>query len=164
MEIIKEILNNRSQELSGKIIGRDEVGLLIEQLQIPNLIDILSILSEYPLCGCNFSTPEDTESMDYDESKIEIDFQWMDTSQILSEALDCYPGKVALKLGYIPIGMCVIGSGDYYFLKIENETRKDPPLVRIFHDELDDNMEFTKDAVKVVSARLSTFLQSAEIY
>ena len=91
MEIIKEILNNRSQELSGKIIGRDEVGLLIEQLQIPNLIDILSILSEYPLCGCNFSTPEDTESMDYDESKIEIDFQWMDTSQILSEALDCYP-------------------------------------------------------------------------
>jgi hypothetical protein len=139
---------------------------LVENLKIPNIADFISILSEYQLAGCSFSNIDDNDEKDIsdNESKIEIDFQWMDTSQILSEALYCYPGKIALNLGYIPIGMCVIGSGDYYYLKIDDNTREDPPLVRIFHDEIDDNMKLTKNAIKVVSPKLSTFLRSAEIY
>jgi hypothetical protein len=166
MEIIKGILNSRIQELSGKAISKNEMNSLVENLKIPNIADVISILSEYQLAGCSFSNIDDNDEKDIsdNESKIEIDFQWMDTSQILSEALDCYPGKIALNLGYIPIGMCVIGSGDYYYLKIDDNTREDPPLVRIFHDEIDDNMKLTKNAIKVVSPKLSTFLRSAEIY
>jgi hypothetical protein len=88
----------------------------------------------------------------------------MNLSQILSESLDCYPGKSALKFGYIPIGMCSMGSGDYYYLKIESETKEDPPLVRIFHDELDINYELTNNAVEIITHQLSLFLGSAEIY
>lgn len=165
MEIINKVLDSRIQQLSGQLISRDEVNLLIEQLKIPNIINIISIFSEYPLAGCSFSTVDDDEkSTINDELTMEIDFQWMNTSQILSEALDCYPGKIALSLGYIPIGMCGIGSGDYYYLKIEDNTKEDPPLVQIFHHEINDNMKLTENAIKVVSSKLSTFLKSAEIY
>ena len=161
METVRRILSNRSKELTGITIDQSEINILVESLKLFDSTNILSIMSEYPLSGCYFSTVEDNEDEDSD---VGIDFQWMNLSQILSESLDCYPGKSALKFGYIPIGMCSMGSGDYYYLKIEAETKEDPPLVRIFHDELDINYELTNNAVEVVTHQLSLFLESAEIY
>jgi hypothetical protein len=161
METVRGILSNRSKELTGIKTDQNEINELVQSLKIFDSTNILSIMSEYPLSGCHFSTVEDNEDEDSD---VGIDFQWMNLSQILSESLDCYPGKSALKFGYIPIGMCSMGSGDYYYLKIEAETKEDPPLVRIFHDELDINYELTNNAVEIVTHQLSLFLESAEIY
>jgi hypothetical protein len=160
MKIVREILSNRSKELTGVVIDRGDISLLVQRLKIFDSSDVLSIMSEYSLAGCHFSTGGD----DDDDSDVGIDFQWMNLSQILSESLECYPGKSALKLGYIPIGMCSMGSGDYYYLKIEDDTKEDPPLVRIFHDKLDINYELTNNSVEVISHQLSLFLKSAEIY
>ena len=161
METVRKILSNRSKELTGIKVDRSEINILVESLKLFDSTNILSIMSEYSLSGCYFSTLADNEDEDSD---VGIDFQWMNLSQILSESLDCYPGKSALKFGYIPIGMCSMGSGDYYYLKIEAETKEDPPLVRIFHDELDVDCELTSNAVEIVTHQLSLFLESAEIY
>jgi hypothetical protein len=161
MKTIKEILNNRAKELTGRVMNLDDINSLIQGLKVFDCTDILRMMSEYPLAGCHFSTVEDNDD---DDAAVGIDLQWMNLSQILSESLECYPGKSALKFGYIPIGMCSMGSGDYYYLKIEAETKEDPPLVRIFHDELDINYELTNNAVVIITNQLSLFLESAEIY
>jgi hypothetical protein len=58
-----------------------------------------------------------------------------------------------VKNGYLPIGTCLIGSGDPYFLKVADG--KNPPVVRIPHD--------SPEGAEVISPSLEAFLQSAGI-
>jgi hypothetical protein len=53
-----------------------------------------------------------------------------------SEANEVYPGLVVKADGYVPIACCAEGSGDPYFIRIQ-----DPPLgpvYRIYHDSVHD--------------------------
>jgi hypothetical protein len=161
MKSVREILDRRRQELTGRVVESSKINLLAETLQIRGVVSLLGIMSEYPLAGCHFSTGEDNND---DNDETGISFQWMNESQIISEALECYPGKLALKLGYIPIGMCEFGSGAYYYLQVEEKTTENPSLVRIFHDEIDSNNQLTENAIEVVAAKLSLILELAEIY
>jgi hypothetical protein len=158
METVQEILNNRVQDFNGDNCSEREVDYLIEALKLFESSQLLKMLFKYSLCGCNFSIEEDMSC-----DQMEIDFQWMNISQILSESMECYPGKVAVQFGYLPIGICSVGTGDYYYLKINNPVDNDPPLVRIFHDALDNNNELKIDCIEVVSNKLSAFLKLAEI-
>jgi hypothetical protein len=161
MGTVRDILKSRRQELTGKVVESSGINSLAEKLQILNVSSVLSIMSDYPLAGCHFSIGEDNDD---NNAEIGISFQWMNKDRILSEALECYPGKLALKLGYLPIGMCEFGSGDYYYLHIEDRTIENPPLVQIFHDEIDSNNQLTENAVKIISTKLSMILEAAEIY
>ena len=69
------------------------------------------------------------------------------------EARELYPGIEAVKNGYLPIGTCMVGSGDPYFLKVADG--KNPPVVRIPHDN--------PEEVDSISPSLEAFLQSARI-
>jgi hypothetical protein len=86
--------------------------------------------------------------------------QWLTPAQIISEATEAFPGVVAGAAGYLPVGSCLLGSGDPYFLKIE--AAADPPVVRIPHDAVTDDEQLHSDSVELVSKSLSHFLQKAE--
>lgn len=53
-----------------------------------------------------------------------------------SEANDFYPGLVVKADGYVPIGGCVVGTGDPYFIRIQDQ--QPGPVYRIYHDSVHD--------------------------
>ncbi len=82
------------------------------------------------IIGCDFEVSEED-----DLSELGADIRIMSIEQCISEATECYPGIVAVKEGYVPVAMCLAGSGDYYYIKItEGENGS---LYRIYHDACD---------------------------
>src|SRR4051794_35384814 len=77
--------------------------------------DVFDVLQKHPLVGAQFSLRPEA-----DLSGIGADVQGMDVEQMRSEAREAFPGKLAVPLGYFPIGMCLIGSGDPYFLRVSD--------------------------------------------
>ena len=86
------------------------------------------LLTSFPLAGCYFEVDEDE-----DLSDMGVELLWLTPEGILSEVFDAYPGILVIKQGYLPIGACAIGSGDYYYLKLTDGCN-DPALVRIPHE------------------------------
>jgi hypothetical protein len=82
-----------------------------------------------------------------------LELRWMSVDGILDEALNAYPGIAVVGMGYVPIGDCMLGSGDPYFLRLDGT--EDPPLVRILHDMIDADghalPEFHQDVLSHVS-------------
>lgn len=71
-------------------------------------------------------------SDDEDLSELGADLRIMNIEQCISEATECYPGIAAAKESYVPVAMCLAGSGDYYYIKTtEGENGS---LYRIYHD------------------------------
>lgn len=72
-----------------------------------------------------------------DLSDLGADLKVMTFEQSISEATECHPGIEALVSGYFPVAMCLLGSGDYYYINIsEGEAG---PLYRIYHDSVNGN-------------------------
>ncbi len=82
---------------------------------------------ENNLVGAEIEIPE---SEDCSELGAEIEI--LDDAGILTEATDLYPGVEAARHGFIPIGGCLIGSGDQYFIRTSEGAGGS--LYRIFHD------------------------------
>ena len=71
---------------------------------------------------------------DRDLSELGIDLKIMTFEQAISEANEAHPGIEASKSGYFPVGMCLVGSGDYYY--IDTAQGEGGPLYRIYHDSV----------------------------
>ncbi|MGY5615428.1 hypothetical protein [Vibrio brasiliensis] len=157
MSLISEIERKETQ-LSGAQASEEDINQLVERLPeglVPSWL--LPLLKRFPLAGVCFSLDEED-----DESELGADLKWFTVSQMLEEALAVYPGKVVLKLGYLPVASCLAGSGDPYFLKMLNDN-DDPPLVRIPHDLASDDEEYPESEIEVVCGSLSQFFNKAEI-
>jgi hypothetical protein len=86
-----------------------------------------SFIADNEMIGCDFEI-----SADADLSDLGADLRIMNTEQCISEATDCYPGIAAAKKSYVPVAMCLAGSGDYYYIRAtEGENGS---LYRIYHD------------------------------
>lgn len=134
--------------MSGRQITSEERRVLEQEFAAEfDLGWLLDLMSEFPLAGTTFSMDE------RNPSEIAVDMKWMDPADIREEARELYPGREAVKDGYLPIGTCLIGSGDPYFLKVSES--KDPPVVRIPHDN--------PDAPEMISPSLGEFLQTARV-
>lgn len=72
-----------------------------------------------------------------DKSEMGVEMQWMTIKEQLEEMTDFYPGKVAIKYEYFPIGKCLEGSGDPYFLKLND---RNIYLHRVPHDSIVENI------------------------
>lgn len=59
-----------------------------------------------------------------------------DEAAAKDEAERFYPGLVVIKDGFVPIGQCLGGSGDPYFINIEDNPPG--PLYRVYHDSVAD--------------------------
>jgi hypothetical protein len=83
-----------------------------------------------------------------DSSKLGACFKILNNKQILEEANESYPGIIVSQDGYLPVGCCLEGSGDPYFVNI-NEGPKGK-LYRIYHDSVLDNNYNSIEAIDVI--------------
>jgi hypothetical protein len=124
---IYESISTRLSEIKGRTADANECKYLIENLSELNLDFILNIIQTYPLIGCNFVLPDL-----HDASGLGVDMIWMPPLDIVEESTKFYPGIAAKKYGYLPVGSCLIGSGDPYFMEC-NKTNNIVNLIRIPH-------------------------------
>jgi hypothetical protein len=97
----------------------------------------------------------------HDPTGLGVDLRWMDPQGMILESFEAYPGIAALQKGYIPIGDCLIGSGDPYFVDVTGSAN--PPLVRIRHDELTEDQELSPRSVEQVCESLTRLFEIAMI-
>jgi hypothetical protein len=83
-------------------------------------------IAENKLVGRDFEISEDD-----DLSELGADLRIMNIEQCISEATECYPGIAAAKENYVPVAMCLSGSGDYYYIR--STDGENGSLYRIYH-------------------------------
>lgn len=87
-------------------------------------------------------------SEELDLSGLGVDLMFLTASQSIDEATNCWPGIAVSKDGYVPVGSCLCGTGDYYYIR--SNDGKAGPLYRIYHDAVDENGYEHDDAIAVV--------------
>ncbi len=117
---------------------------------------LIEFLTTIPIVGTEFSLDEED-----DPSERGVDMRFLAIEQIVDEATACYPGIVAHPLGYLPIGSCLTGSGDYYYLDLRKKST-DPRLVRLPHDGVSGNT-YRESEIELVAKRFSDFIRIAQI-
>jgi hypothetical protein len=146
-----------SQKLDGALADKEAIQELQEKLPVALApLWFIALLENYKLAGVNFSLSEND-----DLSGLGAEMLWLTPKQILSEAFEAEPGALALKLGFLPVGGCALGSGDPYFLDLRKECN-DPPLVRVPH-EYAGNETYPLDMIELVTQTLSDFFKQASI-
>jgi|GEM_PF-1816891 len=152
---IRLILSSKNDELNGRTITNREFEILKKALNtiIPEWF--IDILLDFPLIGCYFELSEDL-----DISRMGVEMQWMTPTQTVSESTQAYPAIAAVSIGYLPVGICLNSSGDYYFVNIKNI---DLPLVRIPHIAVDKNNKLIEEDIELVCSNLFDFFERAKI-
>ena len=75
------------------------------------------------------------------------DLRIMTAAQSEDEAKNFYPGIAAAKKHYLPVAMCLAGSGDYYY--INKNGGRGGPFYRVYHDSVN-NDEIEEDGIDKV--------------
>jgi len=149
------ILNQRLEKLTGEILTPEKESILNDKNSTFQASDYLVLLMrKFKLIGQKFSLKEKD-----DLSEIGVEMQWMSPEEQLEEAFDFYPGKVALKNGYLPIGKCLEGSGDPYFIKQNDSTLK---IYRIPHDSITNDNELREEEIEII-LDMSQFFELSEL-
>jgi hypothetical protein len=107
---------------------------------------------EHNLVGVEFEIPESE-----DRSELGANIEILDDAGILSEATELYPGIEAARHGFVPIGGCLIGLGDPYFIR--SSEGAGGALYRIFHDMVFDDDFPESEAVTLVLERFEDLLR-----
>ena len=84
-----------------------------------------------------------------------------DAKNLRSESLECYPGLAILDRGFINIASCAVGSGDPYFVLVNDGD--DPPVYQVYHDVSDQPDAILAQGRRLVSGSVSEFFQSARV-
>jgi hypothetical protein len=103
--------------------------------------EILTLLSTYNIIGQTFFIPDDK-----DPTKLGVDMEWLTPDSQVEEAFEYFPGRLVIEKGYLPIGMCLSGSGDPYFLKTINQSYM---VFRIPHDAVIDG-SYNYDCIEFI--------------
>jgi hypothetical protein len=97
-------------------------------------------LERHHLAGADVELSEES-----DVSGIGATIGLYNEAQAIDEADNFYPGLVVKADGFIPIGQCMIGSGDPYFINVNDAAPG--PLYRIYHDSVHDRSYDRGDAI-----------------
>ena len=116
----------------------------------------VAFLDAHALHGASFEIPEAA-----DASGLGASVQLLTEAQAREEAQEAYPGLAVRADGYVPVGMCLSGSGDPYFIRLPDGPRG--PLYRIYHDGTEATgdggpVRYRPDAIAVVLARCDALL------
>ena len=160
MNLITEI-ENKKHFLNGSTISLAQEKELLEKIPSEFNADwLFKIMKKYPISGVCFSL-----SKKDDLSGLGLELKWFSASEIIDEMFQYYPGILICKSGYLPIGGCLKGSGDPYFLKIKSiENLKDPAIVRIPHDYVTNENTYPEDKIEIVCESLSVFFHNSKLY
>ncbi len=102
-----------------------------------------TFLRQNRLVGQELSIPASA-----DLSGVGIEIEILDEQGILTEQTEAYPGICVSGVGFVPIGICALGTGDPYF--INSHDGAGGPLYRIYHDEVNDENYDQQRAVAIV--------------
>lgn len=83
-----------------------------------------------------------------DKSGIGADIGILSVEQSVDEATNFWPGIVVARDGFVPVGSCLTGSGDYYYLNTHDGPGE--PLYRISHDAVTRDGYEAGEAIAVV--------------
>lgn len=128
---LMDILEEKKGLLTGRKITMIEKKYLHENFndaQYPLFLFEISL--KYNIIGQIFQL-----DINLDNSALGVDMQWLDPHEQVEEALKYFPGIVAIQQNFIPIGKCLMGSGDPYFVKSDG----DELIFRILHDSVREN-------------------------
>ncbi|MHC4248970.1 MAG: hypothetical protein ACYS9X_07575 [Planctomycetota bacterium] len=102
-----------------------------------------TFIDQHSLVGIEIEVPEER-----DLSGLGIELQFLDEQGCKREADELYPGITVKEDGFIPVGTCMSGSGDPYF--INTNDGEGGPLYRIYHDSVSEDGYDRQEAVVVV--------------
>ena len=111
----------------------------------------IAFLSRHGLEGASADVPAER-----DLSGLGITLAFLTAAQSLDEARDCWPGIGVAPDGYVPVGACLGGSGDWYY--IDENDGEAGPLYRIYHDAVDEDGYDPDDAIAVVLGKYAQLL------
>ena len=119
--------DNCSSNLNGRKATQDELDLIEKNFnRIDWVGDFENLISKADIIGASFELSKTS-----DHSGMGVDMEWMSPAEQIDEAFTFYPGLVVVAKGFMPVGICMQGSGDPYFLRIEDEKWK---IYRVLHD------------------------------
>jgi hypothetical protein len=144
-------LSREPASAPGRRITPEEIRLLRARLGALVPEWLLELLAEQPLSGS-----EVTLAPDQDASGLGVEMRWMSPREMVSEATEAYPGPAARDRGLLPVGTCLLGSGDPYFVAAGEST--DPALVRVPHDAVQSDGSLDVTQVERVADHLSVLL------
>ncbi|MEI8012790.1 MAG: hypothetical protein WCI27_10000 [Candidatus Omnitrophota bacterium] len=104
-----------------------------------------TFVNQHSLDGREIDIPEES-----DLSELGANFEIFDEISIRYETENLYPGIVVAKEGFVPVGGCLLGSGDQYY--INRNDGSNGPLYRIYHDMFGGE-SYEKDKAIVVVLR-----------
>lgn len=132
-------------EISGSQSKIDEFQNLPEELRkiIPDWYK--DVLINYPLNGLLIEYNDNLGD--------QIDINCVGFEGIQFEFFDVYPGCAIGNLGFICIGECPIGSGNPYFISIDEG--KNPPVYQIYHDVSDIGEKIVEKGKSKIVEKLS---------
>jgi hypothetical protein len=104
------------------------------------------------VCGADFEIDEGS-----DLTGLGGDLKIMTNDQCINEATNCFPGILAIKIRFLPVAMCMSGSGDYYY--INSNDGRSGPLYRIYHDSVKGE-ELSENGIEKVLENYETLLSN----
>jgi hypothetical protein len=100
----------------------------LRRLEVATGLDVpaalTALLVNYPLAGLTFLL-----GVEADDSGLGAEFRWMTADEMIDEATTTYPGISALEHRLLPVGICLEGTGDPYFVRLD-----DGAVLRVPHD------------------------------
>lgn len=87
----------------------------------------LEFLATFSLVGREVSIPEPD-----DRSGVGAEIEFLDEAGSREEAEEYYPGIAVAADGFVPVGSCLIGTGDPYFIRLADG--EGGPLYRVDHE------------------------------
>jgi hypothetical protein len=115
----------------------------------------IEFISKNGLEGATVEVPEEL-----DRSGLGVELKFLTSEQSVDEATNYWPGIGVAKDGYVPVGSCLCGSGDYYYIKTSDGAAG--PLYRIYHDSVGEGGYDPDHAVAVVLQNYEELLGHVE--
>ena len=131
-------LDTLNSKLNGKFASYEEINLLKNKIKFtPEWY--CNLISKAPIIGTEI------EIQDKDDlTKIGIEIRWMSPEESISELIDAYPGINVAKFNLLPFGICLMGSGNPYFIDTKIEKNS---IIRVIHDEFDEYDNYIQEVV-----------------
>jgi hypothetical protein len=140
------------KKLGGQTLSAEDIRRVVASTGVALSPEVTALLASFPLVGLTLSIAADAN-----ESGLSVELRWMTADEIIDEATNVYPGIVAVQHGYLPVGLCLEGRGDPYFLRLA-----DGAIVRIPHDSVDE-ADLDADAIELVAPSIAELVDMAEI-
>jgi hypothetical protein len=106
-------------------------------------------MERFPIAGAKFTIDESI-----DESELGVELRWLTPHEMIDEATNVYPGVAAAHSHYFPIGECLVGTGDPYFVRADDA---DTPVFRIPHAAVGKDESLLADQLERVAPSLCAF-------